>query len=47
MMNNKKKISIAVGAGTGMIFGAALGNIGVGLVIGAAIGLILTKVIKK
>tara|TARA_A100000171_G_scaffold52838_1_gene73527 strand:- start:9481 stop:9615 length:135 start_codon:yes stop_codon:yes gene_type:complete len=40
-----KKItsSISIGAGLGMIFGAALGNIGVGLVLGAMVGLVTSK----
>ena len=34
---------VALGAGLGMIFGAALGAIGTGLVLGAALGLVTGK----
>lgn len=35
---------VAIGAGAGMIFGAAFGNPGAGLVIGAALGLVLASI---
>lgn len=34
-----RKARVALGAGIGMIFGAALGAIGTGMVLGAALGL--------
>ncbi|MCI0751027.1 MAG: hypothetical protein L0Y35_04260 [Flammeovirgaceae bacterium] len=46
-MKNKTTQWITIGAGIGMIFGAALDSIGVGLVIGAAIGLTYAKVTNK
>jgi hypothetical protein len=42
--NHKRAASfIALGAGAGIILGAALGNPGVGMVVGAALGLVLGR----
>lgn len=38
--NQTKKKGVILGAGIGMIAGAALGNIAVGMVVGAALGAI-------
>lgn len=40
-MKSKTIRSVALGAGAGMIFGAALGHPGVGLVLGAAVGVMV------
>ena len=45
-MDNGKGKGTALGAGVGMIFGAALGNIGVGMVLGAGLGLALSSLAK-
>jgi hypothetical protein len=39
------KSAVVVGAGVGLIVGAALGNAGVGMVLGAAAGLAAPKVV--
>jgi hypothetical protein len=33
--------AVVVGAGAGLVFGAAFGNAGLGMVVGAAVGLVL------
>lgn len=38
---------IALGAGLGMIFGAAFGNVGVGMVLGAAFGVVFPGVLER
>lgn len=38
---------IALGAGIGLVFGAALGKIAIGMVIGAAAGLLMDRVSKR
>lgn len=39
--------NVALGAGVGMIFGAAFGNPGIGLVLGAALGLVVGGVLGR
>lgn len=39
--------AIALGAGVGMIFGAASGNAGAGMVLGAAFGLVFPGVFER
>lgn len=38
---------VALGAGVGMIFGAAFGNAGIGMVLGAAFGLAFPGVFER
>jgi len=45
IMDPKK--SIALGAGLGLIFGAALGNAGIGMIIGACAGVVIGRMEKR
>lgn len=38
---------IALGAGAGLVFGAAFGNPGIGLVLGAGIGLVYGRIARR
>ena len=45
--NHKRRKNIALGAGLGMIFGAALGNVAIGFVLGAGGGLLFESLGKN
>jgi hypothetical protein len=46
-MSKRSSLGVVSGAGVGMIFGAAFGNVGVGMVLGAGLGLVLGAIFNK